>query len=1052
MVSFRSNLAVSMLFFIGLLGSSAFGTVYYVDDDAPGSNAGTSWMDAYVDLQSALTVAGSGDEVRVAQGTYKPTASSDQSISFILRDGITWLGGYAGVHGAPDPDARDIELYETILSGELIGGNSYHVVKVSAGATCLLDGFLITNGEAFGEGTFGQGGGIYVQRLSRLTIENCIIKNNYAYNGGGISFAYFQTEATLVNCSFSNNYAMENGGGINNVGNELNLTGCSFYRNTADGQGGGMYVEQTYTNTVTLTDCTFTENSANGSGVEHMGGGGIYGVNSSLVLDGCTFTKNIDSYNSGGGVCFNSNENTLISRSVFNGNVAGDGGGIYIYGNNSKISNCSFSGNGADNGGAIKLSGNGNEIINCTISENWHNDGGSGGAIHIAGSTNVVNCIVWNDSPLPSGGTLVYGSPNIIYSNIKGGWSSIGNINIVPKFISSADDGGDGWEDDRWTHYVDESANNKYGDLRLQPGSACIDSGYSMAVAPGVLDLDGQMRIVDDPDTHDTGTMGLGGAVVDMGAYEGPDQGIVASTSSLPIPEGQVASFTVTLARDPGAEVILAVEVIQGDSDISITAGQSLTMNSANYSQGHSVELMAGLDADFTNGQAVVRLSGAGLRSCEVIAIEVDNETAPAVIYVDQDAPGENSGMNWENAYTDLYEALAVAEAFANVVDEVRVADGLYIPKKRPGYDWGHFALINDVTLKGGYAGYGATNPDQRDVGLFETVLSGDLEGDDVGGVDDPSRAGNCYNVLFCSYNDQTAIDGFTITGANSSGMEISYGSPSVNNCTFRGNGGFNGYGGVFCGGDSPTFTNCLFIDNSGFRGGAIENGSWNLTMINCVFQGNKAEQGDVLYRGGAICNSGNASLVNCTFIDNSAFSSGNAIYNMHSFANLSLTNCICWDGPGSEIAGDTTSIAITYSNIWGGWSGVGNINVDPEIDSDLHLMADSQCIDAGDNGAVVGISFDLEGNPRVFDGNDDGTAVVDMGAYELAQKNVDFNSDGKINLLDFASVTYCWLQNDLINNSDCIKVDVSGNGAIGIEDLAIFSHNWLVDDTLTAH
>jgi len=51
----------------------------------------------------------------------------------------------------------------------------------------------------------------------------------------------------------------------------------------------------------------------------------------------------------------------------------------------------------------------------------------------------------------------------------------------------------------------------------------------------------------------------------------------------------------------------------------------------------------------------------------------------------------------------------------------------------------------------------------------------------------------------------------------------------------------------------------------------------------------------------------------------------------------------------------------------------------------DYHLLADSNCIDAGDNSAVPpGLTTDLDGNPRIVDGNNDGNSVVDMGAYEF--------------------------------------------------------------------
>ena len=101
--------------------------VIYVDADATGANDGSSWADAYNFLQDALTAAWSGDEIRIAQGIYTPdtnladpNGSGDRTATFQLINGVTIKGGYAG-EGTPDPNARDIELYETILTGDLNG-------------------------------------------------------------------------------------------------------------------------------------------------------------------------------------------------------------------------------------------------------------------------------------------------------------------------------------------------------------------------------------------------------------------------------------------------------------------------------------------------------------------------------------------------------------------------------------------------------------------------------------------------------------------------------------------------------------------------------------------------------------------------------------------------------------------------------------------------------------------------------------------------------------------------------------------------------------------
>ena len=125
---------LAMLFVALVMVSTATGEIIYVDDDATGANDGSSWIDAYNDLQDALAVVQSGAEIRVAQGVYKPTRYAfpppggpppvDQTSTFQLINGVTLKGGYAGF-GEADPNAWDIEENETVLSGDHNGDDVY---------------------------------------------------------------------------------------------------------------------------------------------------------------------------------------------------------------------------------------------------------------------------------------------------------------------------------------------------------------------------------------------------------------------------------------------------------------------------------------------------------------------------------------------------------------------------------------------------------------------------------------------------------------------------------------------------------------------------------------------------------------------------------------------------------------------------------------------------------------------------------------------------------------------------------------------------------------
>ncbi|RKY10906.1 MAG: hypothetical protein DRP82_08065, partial [Planctomycetota bacterium] len=227
--------------------------------------------------------------------------------------------------------------------------------------------------------------------------------------------------------------------------------------------------------------------------------------------------------------------------------------------------------------------------------------------------------------------------------------------------------------------------------------------------------------------------------------------------------------------------------------------------------------------------------------------------------------------------------------------------------------------------------------------------------------------------------------------------------SPTIRNCVFENNRAVDTGGGIlqedggaiYCDSCSPSISNCVFIGNSAVRhGGAIRCFVSSPSITNCIFSGNTTT-----YNGGAIdCEYSNPRVVNCTFSRNSAGDHGGAIACYYS--NPTLNNSILWfntAGTGNEVYVSTSSsCALNYCCVDGtGYGGqTGNItennciHSDPQFvlaaNDDYHLKPTSPCIDAGDNSLVPsGVNNDLEGNQRIVDGDNDGTPVVDIGAYE---------------------------------------------------------------------
>jgi len=263
-------------------------SIIYVDADATGANDGSSWTDAYTDLQDALGVASSGDEIWVATGTYKPTPTTERTVSFQLESGVALYGGFNGTETVREQ--RDWATNVTILSGDIgtlndNSDNTYHVVVGTDDAT--LDGFTITSGNADGTGNNGLGGGMF-NWDSSPTVANCTFSGNSAWDGGGGMFNW-ESSLTVANCAFSGNSAGW-GAGMYNAESSPTVANCTFFSNSAGNGGGGMY-NHDYS-PATVTNCIFRSNSSN-----RDWGGGMHNHKSSPTVTNCTFSSN-----SGGGM------------------------------------------------------------------------------------------------------------------------------------------------------------------------------------------------------------------------------------------------------------------------------------------------------------------------------------------------------------------------------------------------------------------------------------------------------------------------------------------------------------------------------------------------------------------------------------------------------------------------------------------------------------------------------------------------------------------------------------------------------------------------------
>lgn len=396
--------------------SPASAGIVYVDAGATGAENGSSWCDAYHHLQDAIFAAASSsggvNEIRVAQGVYRPDGGAAQTLgnrlaTFSLIDGVALVGGYAGC-GAADPDARDFVLYETILSGDLngddgpnfanIADNSIHIVTYSNpnAVNVVLDGFTVTGGNADGtEAPSNQGSAVNIRNgvvkciPGGPTLRNCIFRNNWSLHHGAVND--HGLASVIEDCTFRDNYSGEAGAGLLIHSGSASVRRCVFENNVTAGNGGGAWTSHdsdpscAAASEPSFHDCVFKANRA-------FLGAGLYNELNTVQLDNCSFEENFIQAAGGGGAgvyCLQSN--VEITECAFRGNQCACsgamdgvfGGGAALYAKLSTISMADSvveDNEGGTYGGGLFVGDSSMTIVRTQFIDNY---GGYGGAMSV---------------------------------------------------------------------------------------------------------------------------------------------------------------------------------------------------------------------------------------------------------------------------------------------------------------------------------------------------------------------------------------------------------------------------------------------------------------------------------------------------------------------------------------------------------------------------------------------------------------------------------------------------------------------------------------------
>ena len=470
-------------------------------------------------LQAALAHAHAGDQIWLAQGTYKPVAPGGlPTIPFTLLSDVQILGGFAGTETAPEqrPPGQT-----SILSGDINNGASPHAARILAGTSLstgtLLDSLTITGstGSSGVDAFHNYGGGLALLNSSP-TIRRCVFRGNVNSTRGG-GAAVLNGSATFEDCTFDGNTSSF-GYNLASMGSSsTTVLRCRFIGDgnvTGGSVGIGIFSGPILASpndhpALTVEDTLFAMAD---TGFSCPTGMGIYALQGTADVRRCDFLHN-NTCGGGGGIAGEADLTVDRCRFIGNEGSADGGAALHAFSGHTTVTNSLFHAIDRDgfttvyNGGTFRA-------VNCTFSYNGSTSGFGGGGFHQviltqrAGSS-LENCIFWGNQS--RGGTLaaVTSSPaparfdRCLVQGWTGSLPGTASFAADPRFVDA-----DG---------PDNTVGTADDDLHLQPSSPALDRANNNALA-ATLDLDGLPRFRDVPAAPD---LGLGTPpFADLGAYE----------------------------------------------------------------------------------------------------------------------------------------------------------------------------------------------------------------------------------------------------------------------------------------------------------------------------------------------------------------------------------------------------------------------------------------------------------------------------------------------------------------------------------------------------
>jgi hypothetical protein len=755
------------------------------------------------------------------------------------------------------------------------------------------------------------------------------VRNGYGYSAGeiagGAGIYIFGSSPTIENNIIEDNdsdwYAK--GGGIGIQNSSAIIRNNIIRDNDGAGYGGGIFVYQ--------SDNVLIEGNRIYNHETHSG----YGVDS------------------GAGICVRESDNILISKNLIYDNIVDfDGCGISIENSSSTITGCT-------------LFNNSNNIYkeNLYISSN--------------STVNLINSVLWSNSTNYGNEIDCNGEISVSYSNIKGGFEGINNIEINPLF---------------------EDITNR--DFRLTLQSPCINSGDPTSE--------------NDPD----GTIAdIGYVSFDMSDY-GNISGIVTLTPGLgnmddvlvsidsyivtPFPDGEYVFnllpgfYDVTASLSTQCEqTINNVQVIHNENTANIdfyleNTDTNTTIEIKQDGTGDFTEIQAGINAAIS-GDTILVYPGIYY---ENIRISEESISLGSLFFTTEDTTFISEtvidGNNNESVMT-----------IENIADTTCIIVGFTIRNGNAENNGGGIhcyyssPIISNCTITENYS-------DNEGGGIYCFFSNPVIENNEISNNSTLRYGGGIYSeesnpVLVDNYIHNNIA---THVGSKGGGMFFRESSPTIINNRIAYNTAVSGGGISFLYNDYLLMMNNTVKNNTATIGGGLHfHGQTSGTMMNNLFTENYAN-----YSGGAISsNNTHYNLINNTVSNNSAETGGGGL-SFSGFSHSNIINTIIYGNEaetGNQIYlnSGNSDPSFYYSDIEDGLNDFGysglsspdeydgeyqnNILLNPVFtdasSGDFHLLENSPCINAGtpDTTGLNLPEYDLDYNPRIYDNR------IDIGCYE---------------------------------------------------------------------